>query len=123
AGFTTSSAFPKVSAYDSTLGKGDVDAFVTKVNAAGTALLYSTYLGGSASRDLGLGIAIDTAGNAYITGDTDYGVDFPTTSGAYQKASTGGTHSFVTKLAPAGNALVYSTYVLNASSKGIAVDG
>jgi hypothetical protein len=63
---------------------------------------------------------VDAAGNAYVTGSTD-GSDFPTTSGAYQVATTAGG-SFVAKLSPSGNALVYSTYVLGASSRAIALD-
>src|SRR5262249_40913215 len=58
------------------------DAFVTKLNAAGTAALYSTYLGGS-SGDFGIGIAVDSAGNAYVTGETE-STDFPTTTSGFQ---------------------------------------
>jgi hypothetical protein len=67
-------------AFQTTFG-GFADAFVTKLNAAGTALVYSTYLGGSDGYDSGTGIAVDRAGNAYVTGDTSSS-DFPGTAGS-----------------------------------------
>lgn len=91
-------------------------AFVTKLNATGTALLYSTFVGGSGSSsggDVGRAIAVDSGGEAFITGST-YSSDFPITTGAYQttsKAGAGWATSFVTKLNSAGTALVYSTYL------------
>ena len=96
-------------------------AFISKFNASGTALLYSTYLGGVAiantlheQGDYGKAIAVDAAGNAYVTGYT-YSSDFPITSGAFQKgnqaATVGLATGFVTKLNPSGTALVYSTYL------------
>ena len=88
---------------------GNDSALVTKLNAAGSALVYSTYLGGSFA-DYGLGIAVDRHGSAYVTGVAG-SVDFPTTSGAFQSTLGGGTDAFVTKLNPPGNALVYSTYL------------
>src|SRR5206468_4027453 len=76
-------------------------------------LVYSTYLGGSGN-DSGLGIAVDSAGSAYVTGETT-STTFPTTVGAFQTASGGGSpvpqDAFVTKLNAAGSALVYSTYL------------
>lgn len=120
-GFTTSSDFPVVSAYDRALGKrGDTDVFVAKLNAAGTGLVYATYLGGSSGIDRATGIAVDAGGNAYVTGMTS-GSDFPVSSNAYQTGISGGG-AFVTKLAPAGNALAYSTYVRGATVASIAVD-
>ncbi len=81
-GFTTSTDFPTTAdGYQTTYG-GDYDAFVTKLNPTGTALVYSTYLGGTGG-DSGWGIAVDTAGNAYVTGYTS-STDFPTTAGAFQ---------------------------------------
>jgi len=92
-------------------------AFVTKLNPTGTALLYSTFLGGSGSSaggDTARDIAVDSAGDAYITGST-YSTNFPTTTGAYQttnKAAAGSAPtSFISKLNPAGTALLYSTYL------------
>ncbi|MCW3095457.1 MAG: hypothetical protein JWL77_1075 [Chthonomonadaceae bacterium] len=89
-----------------------VNGFVTKLNATGTALIYSTYLGGSYG-DNPSGIAIDTSGNAYVVGSA-FSTDFPTTSGAFQRVKKGVVHSpnaFVTKLNPTGTALLYSTYL------------
>jgi hypothetical protein len=120
-GYTFSTDFPLLSAYDRSLGRnGDVDVFVSKLNAAGSALLWSTYLGGAGSVDTAVGIAVDAAGNAYITGRTASD-NFPVTASAWQRPVVGGG-SFVTKLGPAGNTLVYSTYVASATSNAIAVD-
>ena len=121
AGYTLSSDFPTVSAYDRSLGKsGDVDVFVTKLNAAGTGLVWSTYIGGAGSIDRAVGIAIDANGSAYVTGSTASN-NFPVSTTAWQKALAGGG-AFVAKLTPAGNALAYSTYVGGVTSNAIAVD-
>ena len=123
-GWTNSNDFPLLTPYDRTLGKYDTDAFVSKLNPAGTALVWSTYLGGSSnptsSTDRAVGVAVDTSGNTYVIGTTD-GSDFPVTANAYQKGVSGGA-SFVVKLGPAGNTLVYSTYLVGATANGIAVD-
>src|SRR5262249_45385721 len=95
---------------------------VLKLNASGSALVYATYLGGHGV-DNGLGIAVDGQGSAYVTGSTTSS-DFPTLSAA-QATNAGATDAFVTKLAPAGNALVYSTYLGGAATDqgfAIAVD-
>jgi hypothetical protein len=89
-------------------------AFVTKINPTGSALVYSTYLGGSGISH-GLGIAADNAGQAYVTGYT-LTTGFPTTSGAFQTLCRGKEcaiygDAFVTKFNPTGSALVYSTYL------------
>ena len=76
-GFTASSNFPTKGPVQPSNAGGD-DVFVTKLNPTGTALVYSTYLGGSNS-DVGNGIAVDSAGNAYVTGSTT-SANFPTTS-------------------------------------------
>ena len=94
-------------AFQTTVGNGD--AFVTELNPTGTALVYSTYLGGTDGNN-GNGIAVDTAGNAYVTGTTE-STDFPTTPGAFQTTYGGDGDAFVTKLNPTGTALVYSTYL------------
>ena len=112
--------FPLVGAYDGSIAHGDTDVFVQKYNSTGTALLYSTYLGGSKGVDKGAAIAIDRGGNAYIAGTTSSN-DFPTTAGAYLAAGTGG--GFVAKIGPSGNTLLYSTYVQSATPTAIAVDG
>ncbi|MFH0732787.1 MAG: SBBP repeat-containing protein [Candidatus Omnitrophota bacterium] len=108
-GYTSSSDYPTTAgAYDQTHNNFH-DAFVTKLNATGTAIIYSTFIGGSYT-DRGRGIAIDSSGNAYITGDT-FSDDFPTTSGAYDPTVNGWIDVFVTKLNSTGTALVYSTYI------------
>jgi Beta-propeller repeat len=96
-GSTPSADFPTTpSAFDTTLN-GQEDAFVTKLNARGSALAYSTFLGGTGD-DLGLGIAVDTRGNAYVTGETQ-SADYPTTPGAFDTTFNGGNRdAFVTKL-------------------------
>jgi hypothetical protein len=107
-------------------GPGDRGVFVTKLNPAGTALVYSTYLGGS-GYESPWGIVVDAAGAAYVTGQT-YSPDFPTTPGALQAVSPGGganQDAFITKLSPSGSGLDYSTYLggsANDQALGIAVD-
>lgn len=61
---------------------GDYDIFVTKINPGGTAIVYSTFLGGSGGNEYGLGIAVDGSGNAYVTGATNSASDFPGISGS-----------------------------------------
>jgi len=107
-GSTYSTDFPVTPGALRTTNAGG-DAFVTKLNPAGSALVYSTYLGGSAEED-GAGIAVDAAGNAYVAGNTR-SADFPVTPGAFQGAYRGDySDGFVVKLDPAGAALVYATY-------------
>ncbi|MGQ0570273.1 MAG: DUF7948 domain-containing protein [Armatimonadota bacterium] len=110
-GQTASTDFPTTPGAFDTMANGSSDAFVTKLNPPGSALVYSTYLGGaSVENSFQLaGIAVDAAGNAYVTGDTS-STNFPTAN-ALQSASGGGSDAFVTKLNPVGSALVYSTYL------------
>ncbi len=136
-----STDFPTLNGFQSTCpsaagGLGCGAAFVTKLNptASGAAsLIYSTYLGGSDSNDFGNGIAVDSSGNAYVTGQAS-STDFPTLN-AYQStcpSAAGGLGcgaAFVTKLNPAASgaaSLVYSTYLggsdANDLGRGIAVD-
>jgi hypothetical protein len=97
-------------AFDNSFSGGDDDAFVTHLNAAGDALLYSTFLGGSDS-DRGLGLAVDAAGNAVVTGSTA-SADFPTTPGAYDTTFAGGNEEvFITRLNTSGSTLLYSTFL------------
>ncbi len=110
-GYTNSTNFPTTAgAFQTTYG-GTVDAFVTKLNPTGSGLVYSTYLGGSAS-DIGNGIAVDSLGSAYVAGYTN-STNFPTAAGAFQTTLGGGFigDAFVTQLNTAGSALVYSTYL------------
>jgi hypothetical protein len=122
-GTAHSTDFPTTpGAFQQTIGGGFYNAFVTKVNASGTALVYSSYLGG-ADNDFGQGIAVDRDGNAYVTGDAQSS-NFPTTPGAFQR--TGRNAAFVTKVNASGTALAYSTYLGGSSGGqgyGIAVDG
>ena len=113
-GSASSSDFPTTPAAFQAACRGGsyyscADAFVSKLNAAGSALVYSTYLGGS-DDDTGTGIALDAAGSAYVTGNT-VSSDFPTTPGAFQTTYGGNGDAFVSKLNAAGSALLYSTYL------------
>jgi hypothetical protein len=108
-GYTNSTNFPTTTGALQTSNVGGDDAFAAKFNAAGSALIYSTYLGGS-DYDQATGIAIDPAGEAYVTGFTT-STNFPTTTGALQTSNVGGDHAFVAKLNSAGSALIYSTYL------------
>ncbi len=111
-------------AYDTT-HNGTSDVFVTKLNLSGTALVYSTFIGGIGD-DIGYGVAVDPSGSAYVTGDTLDGVaDYPTTAGAYDTTHNGSYDVFVTKLNTTGSALIYSTFIGGSSDdrgNGIAVD-
>jgi hypothetical protein len=110
AGETTSTNFPTANAFQATYGGGLSDAFVAKLNATGSAFVYSTFLGGSIF-DAAHALTIDAAGNAYITGRTTSS-NFPTANAIQALYSGGpGADAFVTKLNVAGNALVYSTYL------------
>jgi hypothetical protein len=120
-GRTTSVNFPTTpGAFDTT--KALQDVFVTKLDPSGSALVYSTFLGGG-SFNQGLGIAVDAAGNAYVTGSAGSG--FPTTPGAFDTTFGSGQDAFVTKLNPTGTSLVYSTYLGGSAfdeGRGISVD-
>ena len=108
AGLTSSADFPTtLGALQQTAGGGK-DMFVTELNASGSALVYSTYLGGTRD-EYGYDVAIDADGNAYVTGASG-SLDFPTTAGAYDTTTIGGD-AFIAKLSPAGSTLVYSTLV------------
>ena len=128
-GLTVSLDFPITSGAYQTINRNQYTVFVTKLNPSGTALVYSTFLGGG-YQDTPGGLAIDSGGNAYITGYTS-SLDFPTTPGAFQPKGSNGNSidSFVTKLNPTGTALIYSTYLGSPSyygdttANGIVVDG
>jgi hypothetical protein len=110
-GFTDSTDFPVTpGAFQPTYGGGPVDAWVAKLNRTGTALVYSTYLGGSALEFVA-DLTVDRSGSAYIPGDTN-SEDFPTTPGSFQPTFGGGdSDGYVTKLSPSGTRAVYSTYL------------
>ncbi|MBI3650967.1 MAG: SBBP repeat-containing protein [Acidobacteria bacterium] len=151
-GYTSASAFPTTPGAFQTSLKGAENAFVSKLNRDGNALIYSTYLGaadttpagntcaiGTRCSTKGFAIKVDSFGNAYLTGQTNVR-SFPTTANAFKPvksndvcSSVGGdaitlfpcTEAFVSKLNPSGNALVYSTFLGgngNDSGNGIAVD-
>jgi hypothetical protein len=127
-GTTSGTGFPVTTGVFQPTSHGPTNAFIAKLNAAGTALVYATYLGGS-GQDIGYAIAVDSSGSAYVTGATT-SLDFPVTSGAFQTTTkpvaTPGSTVFVTKLSPDGSSLAYSTYLGgNANDLGfaIAVDG
>jgi hypothetical protein len=123
-GYTESASYPVTPGAFQTTKGGGYDVFVTKLNETGTALVYSTYIGGS-NNDVGYGIAVDGNGNAYVTGYTE-STDYDVTSGAFQTTRGGYRDVFVTKLNETGTALVYSTYIGGSGGDegyGIAVDG
>jgi Beta-propeller repeat len=105
-GNTLSTNFPTKSAFQPNNGGGQ-DVFVTKINAAGKYIAYSTYLGGSAE-DVPADIKVDAAGRAYVTGNT-LSTDFPTQN-AIQSGNAGGRDGFVTKLGATGSVVLFSTY-------------
>jgi len=138
AGSTTSTDFPVAAPFQATnhaVGPANfaANAFVTKLNAAGNGLVYSTYLGGSgpgsssATADSARAIAVDSAGNAYVVGQTA-SPDFPTVNpfqATYKGGSAVGSNAFVTKFNSAGSALVYSTYLggsFSDAAASVAVD-
>src|SRR5262245_6920468 len=115
-GLTTSPDFP-TEPNGSKFGLGgNVDAFVSKLDASGTHLVYSTYLGGSndenlySTFDTYSGIAVNSAGNAFVTGLTT-SPDVPTPGGMQSSYGGGSADAYVTELNPTGNALVYSTFL------------
>jgi hypothetical protein len=105
---TTAGAFDRTA-------NGAFDVTVSRLNPAGSSLLYSTFLGGSGFDGAG-SIAVDPAGNAYVSGGSG-STDFPTTPGAFDTASDG-NDAFVTKLNPAGSAALYSTIIGGSATEG-----
>jgi len=133
-GYTASANFPTTTdAFQPTFAGSShsSNAFVTKLNPTGTAPVYSTYLGGAGSGDVGNAIAIDGSGNAYVAGNTG-SVNFPVTPGAFQTSNHFVSNiafysatAFVTKLNAAGSAETYSTYLGGSGgdvATGIAID-
>ena len=124
-GQTHSSNFPTTpGAFDTSYNGGDYDAFVVKLNAAGSSLAYATFLGGS-GEDHGSGIAVDGSGAAYVTGYATSS-NFPTTPGAFDATYNGGWDAFVVKLNPTGSTLTYATFLGGSDGdygEGIAMDG
>ena len=120
AGETASSDFPATpGSYDTSYNGGEGDAWVAKLDATGSNLLYATFLGGAVVPGLlppatpgdGAGdVWADAAGNAWVSGETK-SIDFPTTAGAFDTSPNGDYDVFVSKLNPSGSSLLYSTYL------------
>ena len=122
AGLTASVNFPTANP-EQNFNAGGNDVFVAKLNPSGSGLIYCTYVGGSAD-DRAFGIAVDATGSAYVTGSTT-SQNFPVRN-AMQSRLAGAKNAFILKLSPAGNSLIFSTYLGgNASdaANGIALDG
>jgi hypothetical protein len=122
-GETQSVNFPITPGAVQTVLRSAPDVFVTKVNSGGSALVYSTYLGGS-NLDFGFGVAVDSGGNAYVTG-LSYSNDFPATAGAFQRENHGSADAFAAEIDSSGSVLVFATYLGGRNYEeghGIAVD-
>jgi hypothetical protein len=127
AGYTSSTNFPTTLPFQAS-NSGGYDAFFTKINAAGSAKVYSSYLGGSGNEfysevGKGMGIVVDSDSSVYMVGTTD-SVDFPTTS-PFQAVNAGGQDVFITKINADGLAMAYSTYLGGTASdtaSGVAID-
>ncbi|HZN95091.1 MAG TPA: SBBP repeat-containing protein, partial [Myxococcales bacterium] len=123
AGYTVLSSFPTTSGVLYPNLRGFTDAVVLKLNATGTALVYSTHLGGATANDHAYGIGFDINDNAIVTGDTN-STDFPAVA-AFQPTIGGNGDAFVAKLSSSGTSLVYSTYAggaLDEHGAALAVD-
>lgn len=123
---STGCTFPAAVGPDLTYNGGDSDAFVAKVKADGTGLVYAGYIGGSGT-DTGLSVAVDSRGNAYVAGTTDSTEStFPVRVGPDLTYNGGDTDAFVAKIDACGTDLVYAGYIGGEgadSGTGIAVDG
>jgi len=108
-GYTQSVQFPTTSGVFDTTQNSNSDVFVAKLNPGGSALIYSTFIGGSGNEE-GRAIKVDSSGHAYVTGYTGSSA-FPVTSGSYDTTANGSADAFVLKLNPDGSALSYSTLI------------
>ncbi len=121
AGSTSSTNFPTSNAYQSS-NHGFGDAFLLKLSAIGSTLLFSTYLGGAAE-DVANAVIVGAQGNAYVAGST-YSTNFPTQA-PYQASNAGNEDAFIAKMGASGSSLVYSTYIGGSGSDpayGVALD-
>ena len=107
-------------AFQTSYGGGQNDVFVTKLNRDGSALVYSTYIGGN-DQDTPDAITVDNTGSAYIVGET-LSSNFPVTPGAFQSSHGSSFRSFLLKLNPAGSALEYSALLPSVTVRSVAVD-
>ena len=122
-GYTDSSDFPVRNAMQPNAG-GQGDGFIAKVSPGGNYAVFATYLGGRLAENA-VAVAVDVNGSPYIAGSTS-STDFPVMPGAYQSSKHAGYDAFVSKLAPSGTTLVYSTYLGGEGSEeaeGIVIDG
>jgi hypothetical protein len=122
-GGTASQNYPTTPTAFDPMFNGATDVFVTKLNPAGNALVYSTFIGNDPD-ERGDSIAVDAAGCAFVTGVTS-SAGYPVTAGAFDMSFNGATDAFVTKLNPAGSALIYSTFLGRGNDEigeGIAID-
>ncbi len=122
-GWTSATDFPVTGGVQSSYGGGDSDAFVVKLDPTGSSVLFATYLGGS-GQDIGTGLAVDAAGNVYVSGSTT-SPNFPTAS-PLQATLRGERDAFLVKLSPSGAALTLSTYLGGTghdNATGVAVSG
>ncbi len=124
-GSTLSSSFPTTAGAFDTTHNGSWDAYVTKLNAEGSDLVFGTFLGGN-DNDYGESIALDATATPYVVGET-WSAAFPTTPGAYDTTNNGLGDAFVTKFDPSGSDLIYSTFVGGSNydcwNCALAVDG
>ena len=111
-------SFPETTGvFQAAYGGGNADAFVAKVNPSGSALVYATFLGGSATRSA-TAIAVDGAGNAYVAGVTASASSFLVTAGVFQAAHGGGHDAYVAKVNASGTALVYAAFLGGSPRRG-----
>lgn len=109
AGSVGTTNFPTTAGAFQPASSGGIEGFIAKLNPAGNALVYGTYLGGGLQSDVVNGVTLDAAGNIYVTGQTQ-STAFPVTAGAFDTTYNGGEDGFVTKLDASGSALIFSTY-------------
>ena len=123
-GATVATDFPVVNAFQPNHAddNGSYDAFLSKFSADGRSLVFSTYLGGD-HNDYITGVALDSSTNVYVTGATT-STDFPTTPGSYQPEyiPDPDNSSFISKFSPSGTSLIYSTYLVDCLTYGIAIN-
>ncbi len=125
-GFTSSADFPTTpGAYQEQHAGGESDAFAAKLSLSGSSLFWSTFLGGPAGADRGMGVAVDRSGRVVVSGLTE-SADFPTTPGAHDRSFEGESDIFVAGLSPSGDALLWSTFLGGSGAEwwgDISVDG
>jgi hypothetical protein len=109
-GGTAAATFPTTPGAFQPATSGGIEGFVAKLTSNGSALAFGTFLGGGLQSDRVKGVAVDSTGNIYVTGQTQNGA-FPTTAGVLDQTYNGGEDGFVTKFNPQGTALIYSTFL------------